>query len=442
MINSISVTNSVGSTLKMILTQPELSGIIVKSIDGLGPTSANINFTELVTIDGAIANSARLDTRDLRIDLIFMENPLIEDTRLKVYEFFPTKKPITFTIETDRRGEIHCYGIVEKNEPKIFQKQEGCSITIKCGDPFFHSKTLVKKMFYGVEPLFEFPYENELSEEVELTRKLEDQIVNWPVPLPDQTVDDIDFAEKFYPVKDGNKWISLRVYEDSFDSYYLYGISMTQHNGNHFNNYGFSIDPNETDPRYTYLAIGEEVNILNDHSIAKVRGEENGFTLLYKTDRYRYDIMVYTFVNMHKVAYNTEFSEIHYITEGTIDYKGEADAGVIIEIHAKGPASQIRFYDRETYEKIEIDDAKVRAITGLPTTIDQGDRIIINTNPGYKSAKFVRSGKEYDILSALVAPIGWFKLYNGPNTFGYLAAEGELENLVFEVKYDLLYEGA
>lgn len=173
MIKSITITNHLGESIKMELMKPEESGFIIENIEGLGPAKANVNFTTLVTMDGAIDNSARLDYRNIVLSLIFLENPTIEDTRLLSYRYFPIKQNVTFLIETDRRI-CESIGRVESNVPKIFSKsesdKEGCQISIMCPDPYFYSagpNQLTHTVFYGVEPLFEFPFSNE-----SLTEKL------------------------------------------------------------------------------------------------------------------------------------------------------------------------------------------------------------------------------------------------------------------------------
>lgn len=330
MIESITVTNYLGESIEMVLTQPELSGFIVKSIDGLGPSDTSLNFMELATIDGSIFNSGRLNTRNINMSLIFLENPYegrtdtntqvriennslyindvsssipsnsIEDVRLLSYKYFPIRKQVTITIKTDRKT-AHAVGIVEKNEPKIFQKQETTTVSIKCADPFFHSERYVKKMVYGIDPLFEFVYENE---------------------KPDQKL--------------------------------------------------------------------------------------------------------------------TEFGSINLFKEDSIEYDGDSETGFILEVRARGPATGVVFYDNESGERMALSDDVLVTKTG--NGIIAGDVIILNSEVGQKYCRLLRGGITYDILNALIQPINWFKLNKGTNTFGYDASDG-LENLIFTVKYDILYDG-
>lgn len=162
MIKSITITNYVGDSIKLELMRPEKSGFIIQSIDGLGPAKAQINTTTLASSDGGLFNSAYLTERNIVMSLLFMETATesIEDIRQKSYKYFPSKKKLTFLVETDNR-RLETEGIVESNEPNIFTNQEGCSITIRCPDPYFYSPNHTNTVFSGVAPLFEFPFENE-----------------------------------------------------------------------------------------------------------------------------------------------------------------------------------------------------------------------------------------------------------------------------------------
>lgn len=163
MIKSVTITNHLDESIKLDLFNPEESGFIIKSIEGLGPVTANINFKELATNDGAIDNSARLSSRNIVMSLQFMESPTIEETRLKSYKYFPIKRNIKFLVETDSRI-CETIGRVETNVPTIFSNAEGCQISILCPNPYFYSageNGTNQTIFYGTEPLFEFPFSNE-----------------------------------------------------------------------------------------------------------------------------------------------------------------------------------------------------------------------------------------------------------------------------------------
>lgn len=163
MIKSVTITNHLDESIKLDLFNPEESGFIIKSIGGLGPVKANINFKELATNDGSIDNSARLSSRNIVMSLQFMESPTIEETRLKSYKYFPIKRNIKFLIETDSRI-CETIGRVETNVPTIFSNAEGCQISILCSNPYFYSageNGINQTIFYGTEPLFEFPFSNE-----------------------------------------------------------------------------------------------------------------------------------------------------------------------------------------------------------------------------------------------------------------------------------------
>ncbi len=166
MIKSITVTNYLGDSIKLELGRPEKSGFLIGSVSGLGPSKANINTTEVSTNDGSLFNSARLNQRNIVFEFIFVETingESIEDVRQKSYKYFPLKKKLDLLIETDNRI-AKTTGYVESNEPNIFSSREGTQISIICPDPHFYSagpdgnNTTV---FYGIEPVFEFPFSNE-----------------------------------------------------------------------------------------------------------------------------------------------------------------------------------------------------------------------------------------------------------------------------------------
>lgn len=164
MIKSVTVMNYLNEVVKITLNDPEPEhGLIIASIDGLGPAKASINTTDIATNDGSIYNSARLEERNIRMSLLFAPpvGRSIEDIRQLTYKYFPEKKQLGLIIETDNRT-LTTTGYVESNDPNIFSSREGSNISVICPDPYFYSgdgDTIT--MFSGIVNLFHFPFANE-----------------------------------------------------------------------------------------------------------------------------------------------------------------------------------------------------------------------------------------------------------------------------------------
>lgn len=178
MLKRVVITNHLGESMEYRIDGVEVdnpSGLIITSIDGLGPVKANINMMDLATTDGQTFNSARLSGRNIVIKALFTHATSIEEARLLSYKYFPIKKKIKFHIETDNRiGETE--GYVESNEPDIFSEESGCQISILCENPYFDGGK-IGYTFGDTIPLFKFAFGNEsldkklikLSEETEVT---------------------------------------------------------------------------------------------------------------------------------------------------------------------------------------------------------------------------------------------------------------------------------
>lgn len=166
MLKSVTITNYLGNsvTYKIEGADPEDgSGLLITEIEGLGPTKADINMTQLATADGGIFNSARVNSRNIVIKARFTMAKDIEEARLASYKFFPIKQPVTFHIETDNRI-AETTGYVESNEPVIFSDECDMQVSILCESPYFLAVDEDGKKettFAGIDFLFEYPFENE-----------------------------------------------------------------------------------------------------------------------------------------------------------------------------------------------------------------------------------------------------------------------------------------
>lgn len=175
MIRSIQVDcKSNGYSLKLILASPEASqGFAIINCNGLGPGAAKVNDSEWVTVDGAFINSARLPARDIALDLRFVptaSDESVADIRRKSYVYFPIKQTVRLTFEfedfraksTVRKRWIE--GVVQKNETGPWSEEEGCSIVIRCGDPYFRDVEIEEDSFSLIDPKFHFDFPDDVSD--------------------------------------------------------------------------------------------------------------------------------------------------------------------------------------------------------------------------------------------------------------------------------------
>lgn len=226
MLKKVVITNHLGESMEYRIDGVEVdnpSGLIITSIDGLGPVKANINMSDLATTDGQLYNSARLSGRNIVIKALFTHATSIEEARLLSYKYFPIKKKIKFRIETDNRI-AETEGYVESNEPDIFSEESGCQISILCENPYFDGGK-IGYTFGDTIPLFKFAFGNEsldeplikLSEEAEVTD--ERRIVydgdtdtgvemKFELPTPTDILDSFKVT-KIEVTKDGNKTMGL-----------------------------------------------------------------------------------------------------------------------------------------------------------------------------------------------------------------------------------------
>lgn len=132
------------------------------------------------------------------------------------------------------------------------------------------------------------------------------------------------------------------------------------------------------------------------------------------------------------------FGEIQIKTEGVITYYGDSEIGVVIYIHAIGPATNINIYNIETREVMMINTTKLEKLTGKGLVAS--DDIVINTTKGEKSITLIREGASYNILNCLDKNTDWFTLSKGDNIFAFTAETG-VTNLQFRIENQVIYEG-
>ena len=174
MIQSFTVTNHTGKSMMCELANPWKEGLAVASIDGLGPGQATINVADISSMDGGLFNSARKGTRNIIINLIFVDHDTlsIEDIRRKCYSYFPLKKNVKLKFTTSNGKNFKDFfidGYVESNEPVIFSSQEGSTVSIICPQPYFYKSTSQEQTFsVSSNPKFSFSFSKVPSNNNEL----------------------------------------------------------------------------------------------------------------------------------------------------------------------------------------------------------------------------------------------------------------------------------
>lgn len=132
------------------------------------------------------------------------------------------------------------------------------------------------------------------------------------------------------------------------------------------------------------------------------------------------------------------FAEIELKPEKTVIYSGDAEIGIVIYVHALGPATNLSIIGSRTRETISINSARLIILTG--SDIIEGDDIIISTIKGDKFITLQRAGVSTNILNALDKDYNWFQLQKGDNIFACTADSG-ITNLQFRIENQIAYEG-
>lgn len=128
-------------------------------------------------------------------------------------------------------------------------------------------------------------------------------------------------------------------------------------------------------------------------------------------------------------AEGQEFSRIATNVRKSIINTGDVETGAIITLEATGAVVKPTIYNVLTREQLAIN-----------FTMQAGDKIVINTNPGQKSIKLIREGQTSNILGYMTIDSTWLLLTAGDNIFTYSADGGETA-LIVAFFTTLLYSG-
>ena len=167
MINRLTVTNYLGDSWTLDLRRYWEWGIAITGITGIDAVEGEIFDQEMASSDGSNFTSSRAKKRNIVISASLLPVPTVEQVRHLLYKMFPVKHATTLRFDTESRS-CEISGYVESNAHVIFKERVTIQVSIICPYPYFHSvgeNGNKVTYFYGIEPMFEFPFSNESLEE-------------------------------------------------------------------------------------------------------------------------------------------------------------------------------------------------------------------------------------------------------------------------------------
>ena len=158
----------------LVLTQKE-QVYQLQSIEGLNPPHGTVNTTVIVGMDGALYNSAKLETREIVITLKI--NGDAEQNRLALYSYFRTKEWCRFFYTNESRN-VYIDGYVTNVECSLFEQEEIAQITILCPAPYFSDLTEIVDDISSTVSLFTFPFSINQDGPIPISELIENREAN------------------------------------------------------------------------------------------------------------------------------------------------------------------------------------------------------------------------------------------------------------------------
>jgi hypothetical protein len=143
MLTLVEITNPRGDTLQLPLSDSS-TGYAVKDIQGLGPVAAALTSSSMAQMDGAQAQNARRDIRNITMSLglepDYVTNT-VQSLRTDLYDYLMPKMNILMKFYLDGIIFGTCLGQVESCDPSIFSADPTVDVSIICNDPDFYGIT-------------------------------------------------------------------------------------------------------------------------------------------------------------------------------------------------------------------------------------------------------------------------------------------------------------
>jgi hypothetical protein len=152
MLTKLDVSTSQGNLLSFQLDD-DASGYLVQNIDGLDPVKATLVSSSFAGVDGEQYQSARRETRNIKLTIGLDPNPLtdtVRGLRKQLYGYLMPKSEVTLTFYDDDGPTVSIVGRVESLESALFTQEPVVDISIICYDPDFIDPVTVHLPTSGV----------------------------------------------------------------------------------------------------------------------------------------------------------------------------------------------------------------------------------------------------------------------------------------------------
>lgn len=137
MLTLVEVQNVLGSTLRLPIADIS-SGYSVREIDGLGPVAATLTSSSIAQVDGAQAQNARRDMRNITLKLGLSPNYVtttVQSLRSALYDYLLPKALVGLNFYVDDELFVTTTGQVETFDNPLFTDDPEADISILCYDP-------------------------------------------------------------------------------------------------------------------------------------------------------------------------------------------------------------------------------------------------------------------------------------------------------------------
>lgn len=139
MLTKLDVSTSQGDLLSFQLDD-DTSGYLVQNIDGLDPVKATLVSSSFAGVDGEQYQSARRETRNIKLTVGLDPDPLtdtVRGLRKQLYGYLMPKSEVLLTFYDDDGPTVNIVGRVESLESALFTQEPVVDISIVCYDPDF-----------------------------------------------------------------------------------------------------------------------------------------------------------------------------------------------------------------------------------------------------------------------------------------------------------------